>query len=102
MQTQADLEYDPEAPYGRKPNGQPYKTRPSLRNAVKNYTTKNAAKRLEYQKEYYEKNKEKHLKLCLRWKRENAVKLKKYSSDYYYSRKMELEYLKELFEESLC
>ena len=92
---------DPEAPYGRKKNGQPYKTRPSMRMAIKKYNTKNAVKKLEYQKIYYANNKEKHLETCLKWQRKNTDKMRKYSSDYYYCRKMELDYLKELFEQSL-
>jgi hypothetical protein len=101
MQTTADIEIYSDAPYGRKKNGQPYKTRPSMRKAILNYQSKNPDKKLQYQKMYYANNTQKHLETCLKWQRENADKMRKYSSDYYYSRKMELEYLKTLFHESL-
>ncbi len=90
MQTQADHEYDSEAPYGRKPNGEPYKTKPSLRRAM-----------IKYQKAKYAENPKLQYERTLKWAANNKDKVRKLALDHYYKKKAELEYYKELFTISL-
>ena len=90
MQTQADLEYDPEAPYGRKPNGQPYKTKPSLRMAINKYGKQKYAENPKYQMEANKK-----------WIQKNREKVNQYSKDYSNRKNAELQYYRELFTLSL-
>jgi hypothetical protein len=105
MQTIADTEYaneiDPDAPYGRKKNGQPYKTKPSMRSAIKNYKEKHKEEIKEYSRKYYQENPEKAKEYCLKWTRKNADKHRQNSLNYYYKKRMELEYFKELFQQGL-
>ena len=101
MQTQADLEYDPEAPYGRKPNGQPYKTKPSLRNAIKNYQSKHRGELVEKQRKYYEANIERYKEVIRSWQKSHPERVREISKKCYYNKKYEHEYLKELFNQGL-
>jgi hypothetical protein len=90
MQTQADHEYDSEAPYGRKPNGQPYKTKPSFRRAMG-----------KYHKKKYAENPQIQMEANKRWIQKNREKVNQYGREQYYKKKAELEYYKELFTISL-
>ena len=101
MQTTADLEYDADAPFGRKPNGQPYKTSPSMRNAIKNYQAKHRAELAEKQRKYYAENAESCKKVIRNWQKTNPERYNENAKKCYYNRKFELEYLRELFNESL-
>ena len=90
MQTEADQEYDATAPYGRKPNGEPYKTKPSMRKAM-----------TKYQKTKYAENPQIQYQRTLKWASNNKDKVRKLALDHYYKKKAELEYYKELFTISL-
>ena len=101
MQTAADLEYDSTAPYGRKPNGQPYKTKPSLRNAIKKYHSNNKDVLAEAKKRHYAKNARQLLDGNMRWQANNKDKVRQYQQKYYLKNRGELEYYRELFTLSL-
>jgi hypothetical protein len=90
MQTENEPEYDPTAPYGRKPNGEPYKTKPSMRRAMG-----------KYQKKKYAENPKIQLEANKRWIQNNKDKVRKLALDHYYRKRAELEYYKELFAVSL-
>ena len=90
MQTQADFEYDYEAPYGRKLNGEPYKTSPSMRKAM-----------TKYQKAKYAENPKIQYERTRKWAANNKDKVRKLALNHYYKKKSELEYYKELFTVSL-
>ena len=92
MQTPADLEYDPEAPYGRKPNGQPYKTKPSLRNAIKKYHSNNKDVLADARKRYYAKNTKNIVERNMRWQANNKDKVREYQQKYYWEKTLELGY----------
>lgn len=101
MQTAADIEIDSEAPYGRKKNGQPYKTKPSMRAAIQKHHEKNKEKLLEYSKKYYAENTEKCRESIKKWYKEHPEKGREYFQKHYYNKKAELEYYRELFNQSL-
>lgn len=101
MQTQADKEYDSDAPYGRKPNGQPYKTKPSMRNAIKNYQDKHRETFRENTKKWTENNKEKHDAYMKEYYNKNRDKHTQYMREYNLNQKLELQYLRELFKQGL-
>ena len=101
MQTQADLEYDPDAPYGRKSNGQPYKTKPSMRNAIKTYQSKHRDTMKENTKKWTEQNREKQHSYMREYYKQNREKHLLYMRDYKLNQKFELEYLRELFNQGL-
>jgi hypothetical protein len=90
MQTQVDLEYDSEAPYGRKSNGEAYKTKPSFRRAMG-----------KYRKRKYAENPQIQMEANKRWIQKNKEKVNQYGREQYYKKKAELEYYKELFTISL-
>ena len=105
MQTIADFEYaneiDPDAPYGRKKNGQPYKTKPSMRNAIKNYQSKHRAELSEKQRKYYQANAESCKEVIRNWQKTHPERYNEIARKCYYNKKYELEYLRELFNQGL-
>ena len=101
MQTAADIEIDSEAPYGRKKNGQPYKTKPSMRAAIQNYQSKRRDELSEKQRKYYAENTEKCRESIKKWYKEHPEKGREYFQKHYYDKKAELEYYRELFNQSL-
>jgi hypothetical protein len=101
MQTQADHEYDSEAPYGRKSNGTPYKTKPSMRMANQKYHANNREAVLESKRRWANANKELKSQYTKKWQKENREKANELSRNAYYRKKAELEYYKELFTLSL-
>jgi hypothetical protein len=92
---------DKDAPYGRKKNGEPYKTRPSLRNANKKYHTKIRDKKNAYNLDYYAKNRDKCIESVRKSQAKSAEKHKEYQSTYYHNRSLELQYYRDLFAELL-
>ena len=92
---------DSEAPYGRKKNGEPYKTKPSLRKAIQKNHEKNKVKLLEYSRNYYANNTEKCRERIKNWEKEHPEKRREYFQKHYYDKKAELEYLRELFTQGL-
>lgn len=80
------LEIDEEAPYGRKPNGEPYKTKPAYRVQAKLYHTK---------------NKEKCKERTNKWKEENPERVKELKRLYALRKRLELAYYKQLVFESI-
>ena len=99
--TPAPASEDPDAPYGRKENGEPYKTRPSLRNAVKKHHQNNKEKRAEYRRDYYQKNRYKCIQIVQRSQAKNQDKYREYQATYYHNRSLELQYFRDLFDELL-
>ena len=83
----SSAEVDNEAPYGRKKNGQPYRTSPAMRKAMNKYVKRKYA---EDPKIQYERTR--------KWAAKNQEKVRKYALDHYYKKKQELQYYKELFE----
>lgn len=78
---------DTDAPYGRKKNGQPYKTSPAMRKAMNKYVKRKYA---EDPKIQYERTR--------KWAAKNPEKVRKYALDHYHKKQAELQYLKELFQ----
>ncbi len=101
MQTQADFEYDSAAPYGRKPNGEPYKTKPSVRRAINKYHANNKQTVLEAKRRWANANKELKSEYTKKWQKENRERANESSRICYYRKKAELEYYRELFTISL-
>ena len=97
METPEDIEYDSEAPYGRKTNGQPYKTKPSQRNASNNYFNRNVDVRREKLRQRYQANKDSVYNKLRVWQIKNREKTNEYQKKYYWQKKAELDYYKELF-----
>jgi hypothetical protein len=80
------LEIDDEAPYGRKPNGEPYKYSPAQR---------------ERANRYYTKNKDKCRTRNDKWRTENYERVKELSRLYSLRKRLELAYYKQLVFESI-
>jgi hypothetical protein len=94
-------EIDKDAPYGRKKNGEPYKTRPSLRNAMKKHHQNNKEKKNAYQKAYYEKHRDSCLKSVQKCQEKNKEKYREYYATYHQNMRNELQYYRDLFAEVL-
>lgn len=94
-------EIDRDAPYGRKKNGEPYKTRPSLRNAMKKHQQKSQDKINEYQRAYYQKNRDRCLESVRKCQAKNKEKYKEYYATYHHNKNAELQYYRDLFGELL-
>ena len=92
-------EIDRDAPYGRKKNGEPYKTRPSLRKAFKKYQDKTRDKKNTYNREYYSNNRDKCIQSVRNAQAKTADKYKVYQATYYHNRSLELQYYRDLFDE---
>jgi hypothetical protein len=101
MQTIADIEIDPDAPYGRKSNGKPYKTPSNIRESVKKCNSKNKEKLLEYSRKYYAENTDKCRQQVYKWRQEQPEKVQQYMQKHYYEKKAELEYYRELFKQGI-
>ena len=101
MQTQPEIEIDPEAPYGRKPNGKPYKTPQNIRESVNKCNSKNKEKLLEYSKKYYAENTDKCRQKVYKWREERPEKVQQYMHKHYYEKKAELEHYRKLFKQSI-
>lgn len=92
---------DRDAPYGRKKNGEPYKTRPSLRKALKKYQDKTREKKNAYNQDYYAKNRDKCIQSVRNSQAKNPEKYKEYQTTYYHNCSLELQYYRDLFGELL-
>jgi hypothetical protein len=101
MQTQPEIEIDPDAPYGRKKNGQPYKTPQNIRESVKKCNSKNKQKILEYSRKYYADNTDKCRQTVYKWREEHPDKVQQYKQKHYYDKKAEFELYRELFKKSI-
>jgi hypothetical protein len=80
------LDIDEEAPYGRKPNGEPYKTKPNIRQCNNSY---------------YAKNREKCTDISRKWEEQNPERAKEYRRLYAARKRLELAYYKQLVFETI-
>lgn len=80
------LEIDEEAPYGRKPNGEPYKTKPTAR------ICNNA---------YNANHREKIRATTNKWNQEHPERVKEHKRLYALRKRLELAYYKQLVFESI-
>lgn len=101
MQTIADIEIDPDAPYGRKKNGQPYKTKPCVRKAVDKYCGNHRDENAERTRKWTENNREKHDTYMKNYYQQNREKCILRAKENQFKKTLELKYLRELFNQSL-
>jgi hypothetical protein len=94
-------EIDKDAPYGRKKNGEPYKTRPSLRNAMKKHHQNNKEKKNAYQKAYYEKHRDKCIQSVRNSQAKDPERYREMDIICRHNRSLELQYYRQLFAEVL-
>jgi hypothetical protein len=78
---------DTDAPFGRKKNGQPYKTSPAFREKMTAYSKRKYAEDPQIQYERIRK-----------WQEKNPDKVRQYAHQSYYKKQAELQYYKELFQ----
>ncbi len=105
MQTIADTEYtneiDPDAPYGRKKNGQPYKTPQNIRQSIKKYADNHKEQIREATRKWTANNKERHDAYMKEYFKNNREKHLLHMREYKMNQKLELEYYRELFRQGL-